>query len=315
MRVAIAGGNGYIGRHLTRMMRESGHQVIWLSHRPGRARSAGAWAPDYEVVFEPHEPSGTWTEELAGIDGVVNLSGHPISSRWNTSVKHALRDSRIETGRALVGRFADLPRTQRPAVFVSASGIGYYGDRDDDVLAEDERAGEDWLAALAADWENEALKAAGLGIRTVVVRTGLVLGDEGLVPRMALPFKLFVGGPIGSGRQWVSWIHIDDIARVYAHALLSDTLEGEVNAAGEPVTMRDFARAMGRATHRPSWFPVPRFALRLVLGEVADYTLMSQRADTGKLASSGLELRFPHVQEALGALLGNRGVHANSTRR
>ncbi len=303
MRIAIAGGNGYIGRHLTRVLRDAGHQVIWLSHSPGRAENAGAFAPDYEVVFEPHETSGSWADELADTDAVVNLSGYPINSRWNPHIRHLLRESRIETGRALVSRIAELAPEDRPGVYVSASGIGFYGDRGDDVLSEDEPAGDDFLSLIALDWESEALAASALGVRTVVVRTGIVLGDEGLVPRMALPFKLFAGGPVGNGRQYLSWIHIDDLAALYAFAVEREQLDGPVNASGEPLPMREFAAAMGHALHRPSWFPVPRFILRIVLGEVAGYTLMSQRADTAKLTNSGFELRYPDALSALVAVL------------
>lgn len=299
MRIAIAGGNGYIGRRLTRVLRESGHVVVWFSHTPGRARDAGAFAPDYEMVFEPHEPNGTWADELAEVDAVVNLSGHPISSRWNQRVKHLIRDSRVETGRALVNRLDELNTTDRPAVYVSASGIGYYGDRGADELSEREPAGEDWLSSLAEDWEAEALKAADLGMRVVVLRTGVVLGDAGIVPRMALPFRLFLGGPVGDGKRYVSWIHIEDLVALYAFAIESERLSGPVNAAAEAVPMSEFARELGRVLHRPSWFPVPGLVLRLVLGEIGPYTLMSQRADTRKLAESSFELRFPDTRTAL----------------
>lgn len=304
MQVAIAGGNGYIGRNLTRLLRERGHHVVWLSHRPGKAESAGSYAPDLEVVFDPHDAEGPWADEVATANAVVNLSGHPISSRWNQHVKRLLRDSRIETGRALVRRFAELAPDKRPTVFVSASGIGIYGHRGDNMLSEDAPPGTDWLSELAVEWEAEALRAAELGIRTVTVRTGLVLGEEGLVPRMALPFRFFVGGPIGNGKQWVSWIHIDDIAAVYAHAIETETLSGPLNASGDPVTMHQFARAFGLAMHRPSWFPVPLAALRLVLGEVAPYTLMSQRADTARLRASGYRYAYRDVDAAMRALLG-----------
>jgi len=304
MRIVIAGGSGYIGRHLTRRLREGGARVVWLSHRPGRASGAGAYGPDLEVAFDPHERDASWAEELAGADAVVNLSGHPISSRWNPTVKHLLRESRVETGRALVTALAALDSAHRPPVYVSASGVGYYGDRADDILGETEPPGEDWLSRLAVDWEAEALRAAEHEVRPVVVRTGLVLGDVGLVPRMKLPFQLFAGGPVGTGRQYVSWTHIDDIARVYEHAIACEELSGPVNASGEPLRMREFASALGRVLGRPSWFPVPMFALKLVMGEVAPYLVMSQRADTAKLLSSGFTPRFMTAEDALRDVLG-----------
>ncbi len=155
MYVAIAGGNGYIGRNLTRLLKSRGHRVVWMSHRPGRTTPAEAYSPSLEVVFDPHDAAGPWTGEVALADAVVNLSGYPISSRWNPQVKHLLRDSRIETGRALIRRFDELPPSQRPSVFVSASGIGVYGDRGDDLLSEESSPGADWLASLAVEWSSK----------------------------------------------------------------------------------------------------------------------------------------------------------------
>jgi uncharacterized protein (TIGR01777 family) len=303
MRIAIAGGNGFIGRRLTTALIDAGHRVCWLSHRPGHiARPEGLC----ECAFNPAERDGSWAEEVAQCDGVVNLSGYPIASRWNAAVKETLRSSRIDTTRALVDAIAAAHREgDGPSVFVGASGIGVYGDRGDEVVAEGTAPGSDWLAMLARDWETEALRAQDSGCRVVVVRTGLVLGDEGLVPRLKLPVQLFVGGPIGTGDQWTPWIHQDDIVGIYRFALETPELSGPVNAAApDPARMRDFMRAFGRALHRPSWLPVPDFALRLVLGEVAAYTVMSQRPSADKLVSTGYAFAFPGLDEALADVVG-----------
>lgn len=303
MRVAIAGGSGFIGRELTRQLVAASHEVTWLSRRPGRTEPPEGVR---EVAFPATHGHDEWRREIAAADGVVNLSGHPIASRWSPGVKRLLVESRVETGRLLVDAIA-MARSDGdgPSVFVSASGVGYYGDAGDTIVDEDSLAGTDWLARLAVEWEHTALLAEASGCRVVLVRTGLVLGSEGLVPRMALPMRLFVGGPVGDGRQWVPWIHIEDIAGAYVHALTTPTLTGPVNAAApHPVRMVDFSRAMGRQLHRPSWLPVGERTMRVVLGEVAHYIVFSQRTSAARLRESGFTYRYPELDDALADALG-----------
>ncbi len=306
MHIAIAGGNGFIGRRLTEQLLAAGHEVVWLSHRPGRHRLAEGVT---EVVFEYMTPLGDgplpeWAEAVADADVVVNLSGYPIVMRWNDERKQLLRDSRVYTARAL----KEAIRRARgsgsgPSAYIGASAVGIYGDAGDAVLDESAPAGTDWLSQLGVAWERETFAVGEeTGVRVVAVRTGLVLGSEGFLPKMALPAKLFVGGPVGSGRQWTPWIHADDIAGIYRFVIERDELSGAVNGtAPQPVTMREFSRALGRALHRPSWFPVPGFGLRIVLGEVAPYMVYSQRPTTQKLEDAGYEFAYPEVGPALEA--------------
>ena len=299
MRVAIAGGDGFIGRELTRQLLEMGDQVTWLSYRPKGDTLPGVT----EVAFTPLNLNDSWVDSVALSDAVINLSGYPIVVRWNEDVKKLLVSSRVDTSRGLIAAIKTArERGAGPSVYVGASGIGAYGERGDDVLSENEPYGTDWLSQLAKTWETEGLKAADVGCRAAVIRTGLVLGAEGLMPRVALPMKLFGGGPLGNGRQWMSWLHHEDIAGIYAHVVHTESLSGPINAcAPEPVRSRDFSKVLGKVMRRPSWFPAPKFGIKIILGEVAEYMLYSQRASAKKLIDSGYQYRYANLEDALRA--------------
>jgi uncharacterized protein len=244
--------------------------------------------------------SGDWESTLAAADGVVNLAGEPMANkRWTIKQKHQLRLSRIDTTVSLVRAIAKAK--QKPKFLLNASAVGYYGPRGDETIAEEAPAGTDFLAVLCRDWENEAMKAEKLGVRVIRLRTGIVLGaGGGALAKMAPPFKFFVGGPLGSGKQWVSWIHLEDEVGLIVHLIEHPQASGAVNAtAPNPVTMKEFCRTLGQVMGRPSWAPVPAFALRLVLGEMAGMLLTGQRAIPAAAEKFGYRFRYSNLPEAL----------------
>lgn len=298
MNVVVAGGNGFIGHALTKELQKRGDQVVWLSYRPGTATVPPGVK---EYAFDTDNFKADWVRAIADSDAVVNLSGSNLAVRWNPAVKEMLLNSRVSTARALIKAIGDARNCGKgPSVYLGACGIGIFGDRGDQVLTEEDSLGSDWLSKLAQTWEAEGLKAAETGVRAVVVRTGLVLGNVGLMPRMVLPMKLFVGGPLMPGTQWMPWIHLDDIAGVYAWAVHNDAISGPINAVTpNPVRSRDFSKTLGKVLHRPSWFPVPKFALQLILGEVAPYMLFSQNASSKKITEAGCTFKYPELLPAI----------------
>jgi uncharacterized protein (TIGR01777 family) len=305
VRVAIAGGNGFVGRELTGQLVSAGHEVVWLSHRVGRVKPPEGVR---EVSFDPGSTSAEWTSEIAEADGVVNLSGYPIARRWTAKRKRLLCASRIDTTKALAEQIARVRQTaENPAVFVSASAVGIYGNAVERMLDEGAPLGDDFLATLAVDWEDATCAARESGCRVVTIRNGVVLGARGVLPRMKLASLLFLGGPVGSGQQWVSWIHIRDLAGLYRFALEDDAVRGALNGgAPYPVRMNGLSRAVGKAVHRPSWLRVSGLPLEIALGEVAPYTVMSQRMSAEKALDAGYTFAFANVDDALADLLGKK---------
>ncbi len=302
MRIVIAGGTGFLGQPLAAALGRSGHEPVLLSRRGNGGASAFrtvAWTPDGSA--------GPWAAEIDGAAAVVNLAGESIAAdRWTPTRKQRILDSRVRATASLVaaiGRAADPPPT-----FVSGSAVGYYGPLDDREATEESPPGRDFLADVCVKWEAEAMRAASDRTRVVRVRTGLVLArDGGALPKMLPPFWLGAGGPVGSGRQYWPWIHRSDWIDLVRFAIDTPTVVGPLNAtAPQPVPNRVFAKALGRAIHRPALLPAPGFALKLMLGEMADALLLSgQRAIPAKATRLGYRFRYASLDNALAALFKN----------
>ena len=301
MQIIVTGGTGFIGRPLCASLCREGHQVILLTRRIETQRSYDSTVT--AVEWNGRE-AGAWEHCLEGADAIINLAGAPIADgRWNDARKQLLIESRVLSTRLLVEALSRC--SSKPRTLINASGIGYYGASDDHVLDEEAARGQGFLADLCLAWEAEALRAAEFGVRVVMLRTGMVLEqDGGALPKMLLPFRFFAGGPIMPGAQWVSWIHRRDHIGLIQWILTTPSVSGPVNAvAPEAVTMNRFCDALGRALHRPSWLPVPGFALRLALGELGTLMTTGQRVIPAKALSRGYVFQYPKLEPALGAIL------------
>ncbi len=316
MRVTVTGATGLIGPQVVRALRARGDEVTVLSRDPERARGrleqltlpaavgdrspAPLQALRWDLMREA-APSGA----LATRDAVVHLAGENVAQRWTASAKRAIRESRVIGTKHLVQGMAGL-RDERPRVFVSSSAIGYYGAHGDEPIDEEAPPGADFLAQTCSEWEAEARAAERYELRVVRVRTGVVLDPEGgALGKMLTPFKLGVGGPIASGRQYISWIHTDDLVGIMLAALDAEQWQGPINAsAPEPQRNRDFSKALGRVLHRPALLPVPAAALRLLYGEMAEIVTGGARVLPAKALVLGYQFRYPRLDSALRAALG-----------
>lgn len=302
MRVIVAGGTGFIGRALCRDLLLAGHEVAVLTRDASRAmgrvpQGAGV------AQWSPEQPEGL-PEVLSDADAVVNLSGESIAAgRWTPAFKQRLIDSRVNSTRTLVQaiRLAN----PRPKVLVNASAVGIYGDRGEEELTESSPPGTGFPAELAVRWEQAAEEARDTGVRVVKLRIGIVLGEGGgALEKMLLPFRFFVGGPFGSGRQWFPWVHLDDVTGLTLHALQDERVDGALNVvAPGAVRLGAFCQSLGKVLKRPSWLPVPGFALRLVAGELGETMLWSQKVVPQVALQTGYTFRYPEVEEALRAVL------------
>ena len=304
MQIVVTGGTGFIGWPLCSSLYQEGHQITLLTRRIEKQRACDSTVT---AVEWNGRDAGAWEHCLEGADAIINLAGAPIADgRWTEARKQLIKESRVLSTRLLVEALSRQP--VKPRTLISASGIGYYGDSDDRVLNEGAPRGHGFLPDLCLAWEAEALRAAEFGVRVVMLRTGMVLEqDGGALPKMLLPFRLFAGGPIMPGTQWVSWIHRLDHIGIIKWALSKTGVSGPVNAvAPESVTMKQFCGSIGRALHRPSWLPVPGFALRVALGELGALMTTGQRVHPAKALSMGYVFQYPKLEPTLRAILATK---------
>jgi uncharacterized protein (TIGR01777 family) len=303
VKVAVTGGTGTIGRVLVRELVARGDDVTVLSRDGGRAAaSLGVEAATWSDPERERPPA----DALRGRDAVVNLLGEPLDHRWTDDAKRRIRDSRVLSTRHLVAGLGELPESERPRVLVSQSASGRYGAHGSEPIDETAPAGDDFLAKVVAEWEAEAQRAEELGLRVALTRTGVVLARGGGALKSMLPFfKLGLGGPVAGGSQYFPWVHVDDVAGAIAFCLDTEAARGPVNvAAPEPVTNKDFSRALGRALHRPALIPVPGFALSVLYGEMATIVTTGLRMIPARLTELGYAFRHPDLDEALRSALG-----------
>jgi uncharacterized protein (TIGR01777 family) len=300
MKVTVTGATGLIGTALVGALKARGDEVTVLSRDPGRAgRELGVEAVAWDPMAEPAPSSA-----ISGRDGVVHLAGEPVAQRWTESAKRAIRASRdLGTANLVAGITASEPR---PGVLVSSSAVGYYGKHGAEIIDESSPAGSDFLAEVCVEWERRARATEELGLRVVIVRTGVVLDSGGgALKTMLPPFRAGVGGPVAGGRQYMPWIHLDDIVGIYLAALDGEGWSGPVNGtAPEPVTNADFSKALGRALGRPAIFPVPAFAIRALYGEMAEIVTEGQRAVPARTLEAGYAFQQPELDAALRSALG-----------
>lgn len=301
MKVIITGGTGLIGRALAESLAGDGHEVIVLSRGSGREHRVGQ---GIRVVHWDGRSANGWGPLADGADAIVNLAGENLSvGRWTPERKRAILGSRTNAGAAVVD--AVLQARKKPRVVIQSSAVGYYGPTGDESLGEDAACGTGFLAAVCRDWEASTHPVESLGVRRVIVRTGVVLSARaGALPRMLLPFRLFAGGPLGSGRQWMSWIHLEDQVRALRFLMDTPDARGAFNLSATPLTNREFARVVGKVMRRPAFFAVPSVLVKLLFGEMGTVVLDGQRVSALLLEGLGFKFRFPTAEAAFRDLLG-----------
>lgn len=301
MKVAITGATGFVGSRLVERLHAQGNQILVFSRNPAKAKQVfpANTYPNLEIIAYTPTESGSWQQSIAGCDAVVNLSGEPIAEkRWTPEQKQTILNSRKLGTQKIVEAINQANR--KPAVLVNSSAIGYYGTSETAAFDETSSAGNDFLSTVCKEWETEAQKVKDSGTRLVIVRTGIVLGMGGALAKMLPPFKMFAGGPIGSGRQWFSWIHRDDLVNLILFALSHPEIEGVLNGtAPNPVRMNELAQTLGEVLNRPSWLPVPSFVLEGLLGDGAQVVLEGQQVLPKRTLSQRFEYQYSTLKPAL----------------
>jgi uncharacterized protein (TIGR01777 family) len=300
MKIIITGGTGFVGTQLTTRLVQDGHTVTILTRS---LKGAKERPPGISYLEGDPTKKGPWQEAIKNHDAVINLAGASIFSKWTEEHKKAIRESRVSTTQNIVEGIPSDP--SKKITLFSTSAVGYYGFCGDEELIEDSPSGDDFLACIAKEWEGEALKAREKGARVVITRFGIVMGEKGGALSQMIPlFKKYIGGPIGSGKQWFSWVHIKDLAEAFAFLLKHPEISGPVNVCSpNPVRNRDLAKALGKMLHRPSFIPAPGFMVRWVLGEFGSIILEGQRVVPKQLLNSGFVFQFPDIERALQSIV------------
>ena len=301
MKILITGGTGFVGTQLTSRLIEDRHEVTILTRSLKGAKGS---SPGISYLEGDPTKKGAWQEAIKNHDAVINLAGASIFSKWTEEHKKAIRESRVNTTRNIVEGIPS--RSERPFTLFSTSAVGYYGFCGDEELTEESRYGDDFLARISVEWEGEALRARDKGARVVITRFGIVMGEKGGALSQMIPlFKKYIGGPIGSGKQWFSWIHMKDLAEAFAFLLKHPEISGPVNVCSpNPVRNKDLAKALGRALHRPFFIPAPGFMVKLVLGEFGSVILEGQKVIPKKLLENGFVFQYADIHQALQNIAG-----------
>jgi len=307
MKVAVTGATGFVGSRLVERLQQEGHSVLVLTRNPERAQRMfpSSGSSSLEIVGYTPTKSGSWQQAISGCDGVVNLAGAAIADeRWTPQRKQEILESRSTATQKLVEAIQNA--NSKPSVLVSASAVGYYGTSETSVFDENSPCGRDFLANVCLAWEAAAQPVQQAGTRLVILRLGIVLGMGGALGKMLTPFKLFAGGPLGSGHQWFSWIHREDLVNLILFSLTNSSVEGVLNAtAPNPVRMGELCHALGEVLHRPSWLPVPEFALEILLGDAAQVILQGQQVLPKRTLSYNFNYQYPTVKPALEEILSS----------